>query len=81
MEDGYQVSAVGSGPLNGSERWYRLAEWLFQAPAMFALMPHKQAALLCLHTYWISDGSAHKYCVCWVNIRLVIGWETSRSVE
>lgn len=47
---------------------------------MFALMPHKQAALLCLHTYWISDGSAHKYCFCWVNIRLVFGWETSEQV-
>lgn len=30
--------------------------------------------LFCLHTYWIVDGNAHKYCLLWVNIRLAIGW-------
>jgi hypothetical protein len=41
---------------------------------VFALMPHKQAALFCLHTYWILDGNVHKYCFHWVNISLMIGW-------
>lgn len=75
-----QVCAVGSGPLHGSRRGYCLAEWLFKALAMFALMPHKQAALLCLHTYWISDGSAHKDCFCWVNTRPMMGWVISEQV-
>lgn len=47
---------------------------------MFALVPLKQAALLCLRPYWISDGSAYKFCFCWVNIRPMIGWEISEQV-
>lgn len=46
-----------------------LKSWLCLPSRLISGQP-----LFCLHTYWIIDGNAHKYCFLWVNIRLMIGW-------
>lgn len=69
-----EVSRLAQGPCmergegidfsNGS-----LKSWLCLPSRLISEQP-----LFCLHTYWIVDGNAHKYCLLWVNIRPAIGW-------